>query len=232
MSSTSNGQSDFQREVAGRFGLVPNFFSSAPDAPEIIERLWDFANRRISITQALPLQREALRLPLPVLRGSLLHRSALRIPCRARPLLHTSVVVQIVEQAIKLLTTPSPWTRDLDVVLCGLEALSPIKEWPAPETEAEDWLLAAATLVFVEPGRSERPRNALLGGNRFEHLLGLLAFIRTAHYWTVLHPELPLEEDARELLRANEEWRGFCRTPKLPAVTWSVFSQSLQSFAN
>ena len=33
----------FQREVAGRFGLVPNFFSSAPDAPEIIERLWDFA---------------------------------------------------------------------------------------------------------------------------------------------------------------------------------------------
>jgi hypothetical protein len=27
----------FQREVASRFGLVPNFFSSAPDAPEIIE---------------------------------------------------------------------------------------------------------------------------------------------------------------------------------------------------
>jgi hypothetical protein len=33
----------FRREVAGRFGLVPNFFMSAPDAPEIIERLWDFA---------------------------------------------------------------------------------------------------------------------------------------------------------------------------------------------
>jgi hypothetical protein len=33
----------FAREVAGRFGLVPNFFSSAPDAPEIIEKLWEFA---------------------------------------------------------------------------------------------------------------------------------------------------------------------------------------------
>jgi hypothetical protein len=30
----------FEREVVGRFGLVPNFFRSAPDAPEIIERLW------------------------------------------------------------------------------------------------------------------------------------------------------------------------------------------------
>jgi hypothetical protein len=29
--------------VAIRFGLVPNFFSSAPDAPEIIEGLWVFA---------------------------------------------------------------------------------------------------------------------------------------------------------------------------------------------
>ena len=41
--SASDRQAAFQREVATRFGLVPNFFSSAPDAPEIIERLWAFA---------------------------------------------------------------------------------------------------------------------------------------------------------------------------------------------
>jgi hypothetical protein len=33
----------FQREVASRFGLVPNFFVAEPDAPEIVERLWAFA---------------------------------------------------------------------------------------------------------------------------------------------------------------------------------------------
>ena len=51
-------------------------------------------------------------------------------------------------------------------------------------------------------------RNALrkaLGGKRSEHLLGLLAFIRTAHYWTVLHPNFALEEDVKELLSVNEE---------------------------
>jgi hypothetical protein len=33
----------FHRDVTRRLGLVPNFFMSAPDAPEIVEKLWDFA---------------------------------------------------------------------------------------------------------------------------------------------------------------------------------------------
>ena len=42
-SDLSPGLSPFERRVASRFGLVPNFFMSAPDAPELVERLWDFA---------------------------------------------------------------------------------------------------------------------------------------------------------------------------------------------
>jgi len=80
-------------------------------------------------------------------------------------------------------------------VLRALEARSSVADWPTPETELEDHLFSAATLVFVEPRRSERARRALrsaLGGRRFEHLLGP-AFIRMAHYWTVLHPDLQSE---------------------------------------
>jgi hypothetical protein len=33
----------FRSDVIARFGLLPNFFSSAEDAPEMVERLWDFA---------------------------------------------------------------------------------------------------------------------------------------------------------------------------------------------
>jgi hypothetical protein len=33
----------FHRDVSRRFGLIPSFFMSAPDAPEILEKLWDFA---------------------------------------------------------------------------------------------------------------------------------------------------------------------------------------------
>jgi hypothetical protein len=35
--------------------------------------------------------------------------------------------------------------------------------------------------------------------------VALLAFIRTAHYWTVTHPGLEIEDDVRELLETERE---------------------------
>ena len=212
MTSSSDRQTALQREVASRFGLVPNFFSSAPDAPEIVEKLWDFAKAGY------------LDNPLPSLFKERLFVYLSRF-CEVRYCIvrHCAFLLgyghaagdpsatQTVEQVIRLLKSLPPWQRDLEVVFSGLDAISAVTDWPAPETEADDWLIAAATLVFVEPARSERPRRALyqvLGGNRFEHLMGLLTFIRTAHYWTVLHPELLFEDDARELLSLNEGLAG------------------------
>ena len=43
MNSSPSDLTAFRREVAARFGLVPNFFMSAPESPKLIERLWDFA---------------------------------------------------------------------------------------------------------------------------------------------------------------------------------------------
>lgn len=42
-STLGAGQEDFDRQVAERFGLVPNFFRSAPDAPYVTRELWAFA---------------------------------------------------------------------------------------------------------------------------------------------------------------------------------------------
>jgi len=39
----NTSQEDFEREVAARFDLVPNFFRSTPDAPLVIRELWLFA---------------------------------------------------------------------------------------------------------------------------------------------------------------------------------------------
>ena len=39
----SDEQRAFSQEVAQRFGLVPNFFLSARDAPEVNAKLWEFA---------------------------------------------------------------------------------------------------------------------------------------------------------------------------------------------
>ena len=210
MTTSSDRQTALQREIASRFGLVPNFFSSAPDAPELVERLWDFAKAAYLDNPLPSLFKERLFVYLSrfcEVRYCIVRHCAFLLGC-GHAAGDPSATPQTVEQVITLLKSTPPWQRDLDVVFSGLDALSVVKDGPVPETEAEDWLIAAATLVFVEPARSERPRRALyqaLGGNRYEHLLGLLTFIRTAHYWTVLHPELFFEEDARELLSVNEE---------------------------
>jgi hypothetical protein len=116
--------------------------------------------------------------------------------------------VQTIEQVIRLLKTPPPWRRQLDPIYEKLEGLNEPPEWPEIDSEMEDHLFAAAAVIFVEPAKSERARAALrqaLGGNRLEYLLALLAFIRTAHFWTVVHPGLELEDDVRRLMSSHKE---------------------------
>jgi two-component sensor histidine kinase len=203
-------QSDFEREVARRFGVLPNFFASAPDAPEIIEKLWDFAKSAYLDNPMPALFKERLFVYLSrfcEVRYCILRHCAFLLGYG-----HASgdptVEVETIAQAIQLLKKQTPWQRSDISWLTALESRSDIEGWPGSGTELEDQIFCAATTVFVEPGRAERPRRALrhaLGGRRYEYLMGLLAFIRTAHYWTVVHPDLAPEDDVRVYLSVNEE---------------------------
>ena len=53
MSQELLDRSAFQQAVSNRFGLVPNFFQSAPDAPELVQRLWDLA-RELYLDKPIP----------------------------------------------------------------------------------------------------------------------------------------------------------------------------------
>ena len=198
------------REVSLRFGLIPNFFMSTPDAPEIVEKLWDFAKSAY------------LDNPIPSLFKERLFVFLSRF-CEVRYCIvrHCGFLVgyghasgdalaarQTIEQALKLLKAPPPWQRPLEPIYERLEASSTVIDWPDPESDAEDWIFAMSALIFVEPTKSERAHQALrkaLGAKRFEYLLALLAFIRTAHYWTMVHPGLEIEDDMRELMASHKE---------------------------
>jgi hypothetical protein len=200
----------FHREVSQRFGLIPNFFTSTPDAPEIIEKLWDFAKSAY------------LDSPIPALFKERLFVFLSRF-CQVRYCIvrHCGFLVgygyasgdasaarHSIEQALKLLKVPPPWRRPLEPIYERLEAFRSVIDWPDPESDAEDWIFAMSALIFVEPTKSERARQVLrqaLGAKRLEYLLALLAFIRTAHYWTETHPELEIEHDVRELMALHKE---------------------------
>jgi hypothetical protein len=201
--------SSFPEQVAKRFRLVPNFFVSAPDAPEIVERLWGFAAAAY------------LDNPIPTLFKERLFVFLSRFcPIRYCIVRHTGFLVgygqaagdpaarvQTIEQVIKLLQTP-PWRRDLEPIYGSLEGMNKPIDWPAADTEIEDQLFAVCTMIFVNPMKPERALNVLrhaLGGKRCEYVLALLAFIRTAHFWTVVHPGIEIEDDVKQLMNKHKK---------------------------
>ena len=79
---------------------------------------------------------------------------------------------------------------------------------PEPRTECETDLFDALTIMFLSPRDAARARVAVrtaVGDATFELLVAYLAFIRTAHYWTEMHPELTYEPDMAEILRGYGE---------------------------
>jgi hypothetical protein len=113
-----------------------------------------------------------------------------------------------IAQVIRLLQRSIPTEEYTAAALARLEAVAAPIDWPTPETSHDEDLLTSVTVLFLQPARAGRAKRALriaLGGEKFELLMGLLTFIRSAHYWTLMHPELVLEDDLKDLLRQHEE---------------------------
>lgn len=203
-------QEAFECDVAARFGLVPNFFRSAPDAPFVVHELWQFAKAAYLDTPIPSLFKERLFVYLS--RFCEVRYCITRHCGFLLGLGHSagdpSAQAMTIAQVIRLLQRPVPNEETTGAALTRLEAVAEPIDWPSAETSHDDDLFVSATIVFLQPARSGRAKRALriaLGGEKFELLMGLLTFIRSAHYWTQMHPDLVLEDDLKELLRQHEE---------------------------
>jgi signal transduction histidine kinase len=203
----------FEAEVAGRFGMLPNFFRSAQAAPELIRELWGFAKAGYLDNPMPAVFKERLFVWLsrfcPMRYCIVRHVGFLLGHGYGHAAGDASAVPQTIEQVVGLLKRPTPWQRDMTSIYARLgEPAAVLEAWPDEGTDLEDAIFACAAVMFTEPARSEEARRALLhvlGSRRYEFFAGCLAFIRTAHYWTVLHPEIGTEEDMAQLLREHEE---------------------------
>lgn len=205
-----NPASNLESRVEERFGVLPNFFRLAPEAPEIIEKLWGFA------------QAAYLDNPLPsVFKERLfVHLSrfcAVRY-CIARhvgflvglghPAGDPTVRMQSVTDVVELLRRPFPRGQELQsrLALCA-SCPAPIVEMPTANMQMEDAIFVLAGHVFLKTSDYLLCLGALarlLGPTRLQYLLLFLAFVRAAHYWTETHPEIALEDDINKLLATHE----------------------------
>lgn len=200
----------FEAEVASRFGLVPNFFQTAPDAPGLIQELWAFAKSGYLDNPLPSVFKE--RLFVHVSRFCEVRYCIVRhlgfLIGHGNPSGDPEAMPNTVEQALTLLRQPAMLTdAELDAVYARLAALE-VQNIPAMETQAERDVFAAAGVLFAQPVKASLAAEALrnaLGNTQFEILTAFLAFIRTAHYWTLTHPNLAFENDMVTLLKSHEQ---------------------------
>jgi PAS domain S-box-containing protein len=201
---------ELEKQVEARFGVLPNFFHLAPEAPEITEKLWGFA------------QAAYLDNPLPsVFMERLFVHLSRFCPVRYCIARHVGFLVglgrpagdpigrtQSVTDVVKLLRRPFPRGQELQSRLSRCAACpAPIVEMPKPDTQMEDAIFVLAGHVFLTTSDYLLCLDALgrlFGPTRLQYLLLFLAFVRAAHYWTETHPEIAFENDINKLLAAHE----------------------------
>ncbi len=169
--TAKRNQEEFERQVAERFGLVPNFFRSSPDAPFVVRELWLFAKSAY------------LDAPIPTLLKERLFVYLSRF-CEVRYCItrHCGFLLGLghsagdpsappmtVKQVVRLLQRPVPTEENTRAAMARLEAIAEPIEWPSPETSYDDDLFTLATVLFLQPARASRAKQALriaLGGRK------------------------------------------------------------------
>jgi PAS domain S-box-containing protein len=197
-------------ECECQFGFVPNFFYSASAAPALINQLWALYKSCFIDSPLPPLFKERLAVQLSRLcevRYCIVRHVGFLIG-EGRPADDPNAKPQTIEQVITLLRRPLPDADALAKVFERLESHDEPRDIPEPGTQAEHDLFDALTVMFLEPLRWERAREAVrraVGNDTFEVLTAFLAFIRILHFWTETHPDVAIDHDMATVLESNEE---------------------------
>jgi PAS domain S-box-containing protein len=201
---------DLGKRVEERFGVLPNFFRLAPETPEITEKLWGFAQAAYLDNPLPSLFKERLFVHLSrfcAVRYCIARHTGFLIGL-GRPAGEKRACPQSVIEVVKLLQRPFPYGRELELrlSLCAT-CPAPLVELPSGDSQMEEAIFALAGHAFLQTTRAFACLDALerlLGAVQFQYLVLFLTFVRAAHYWTKVHPEIEFEDDIKQLLASQE----------------------------
>ena len=212
--SESTAAQELQRRVSERFGVLPNFFRLSPETPEITEKLWGFAQAAYLDNPLPSVFKERLFVQLSrfcAVRYCIARHTGFLIGL-GRPAGDKDAQAASVTEVVKLLRRPLPRGPELRSGLwyCS-QCPAPLVDMPAADTQLEDGIFSLASHAFLQTADAPECLDALerlLGTVRLQYLLLFLAFVRAAHYWTRVHPEIQLEDDIKQLLATHEALAG------------------------
>jgi hypothetical protein len=145
--------SELEKRVEERFGVLPNFFLLAPEAPEITEKLWGFAQAAYLDNPLPSVFKERLFVHLSrfcAVRYCIARHVGFLVGL-GRPAGDPNVRTQSVADVVKLLRRPFPRGRELQSRLARCAACpAPIAEMPMADTQMEDAIFVLAAHVFLK----------------------------------------------------------------------------------
>ena len=210
VSSPHLAETELEARVKERFGVLPNFFRLSPETPEITANLWGFAQAAYLDNPLPSLFKERLFVHLSRFceeRYCIARHTGFLLGL-GRPSGDAQAPLSTVEEVVRLLTRPLPRGENLKpLLLVCAKSEKPLAELPNAETDMEAAVFAFASHVFLQTADATVSLDALsslLDEVRFQYLILFLSFVRTAHYWTKVHPELVFEEDIKQLLAKHE----------------------------
>jgi PAS domain S-box-containing protein len=208
--SPKNVSTGLPARVEGRFRILPNFFRLAPETPEITEKLWGFAQAAYLDNPMPSIFKERLFVYLSrfcAVRYCIARHVGFLVGL-GRPAGDAAVQPHSIVDVVHLLRRPFPREKELQLRLSRcMNCPAPLDEMPAPDSELEDALFTLAGHVFLQTPDASACLDAmerLLGAVRLQYMLLFLAFVRAAHYWTKVHPEIEFESDIKHLLATHE----------------------------
>jgi len=208
--SSGNVATELEGRVGERFGVLPNFFQLSPETPEITEKLWGFAQVAYLDNPLPSIFKERLFVYLSrfcAVRYCIARHVGFLVGL-GRPAGDKHARAQSIVEIVNLLRRPLPRGPELELRLSfGGTLPAPLREIPSPDSQTEDAIFAFASHVFLQTADAPACINALerlLGAVQLQYLLLFLTFVRAAHYWTRVHPEIQFEDDIKQLLATHE----------------------------
>ncbi|MBH8572072.1 EAL domain-containing protein [Nostocaceae cyanobacterium CENA369] len=184
---------EIEAEIREKFGFVPPFFQPAEQNAQVLENLWQqtlsaYINNPISA-----LLKEKLSAYLS--RYCTVPYCMICHSCTLRTLgLKT-------QEVLELLESPPPTEKEVATHLYML-GRSDSEQIVLSDLSSviEKSLLFCSIFIFLEREQAEYCRSELrrlLGPVNYQHLVTLLAYIKTCHLWMEAHPEVNYEADNR-----------------------------------
>lgn len=206
--------SELWDEIERRMGVCPSFFRLASPAPDLARGLFGIARFAYLDSPIPAILKESLFVYLSRFCRAryCVGRHAAFLLGRGRVAGDPECPPLSPETVLSLLREPVPGPEERDEYRKRLgEVTGPVPGWTELATGLAREFRVACAAVMVDPGTSGpwlHELHRLLGPQNYAHLVLFLSFVRMAHFWAEVHPELRFDPDVEQLLLEQPSLAG------------------------